>query len=503
MRRLFIFLTMTVLLLTGCKKEESNVVQSIQFTNVDNGRLTLLEGENFRVRYTVEPASLQETAVLEWTSSNEEVATVKNGRISALFPGKADITASCGKASATVRIEVEQLEVTAFQIQSKASGFVGREIPIEVTEIEPSEASAASITWSVKPEDLAYAYVSEGQLYVKGRKPGTGTLIGEGEGVTKECSLEFKEYVAVEEVSLTPSGPIKLGYGEKVAVKCVVTPATASLPEVSWNVQPENLFDDVTINGTTLTLSAGSKEGEATVTATADGRSVSTRVTIIRPPVTGITYTGWKSHLSLQDGKFGNPSSFQIVARTLPEGTDAPITYASLDPTVATVSEDGLVTAKGHGVAYIKMTAEDYTAYRTVYVCDSNAFSWVVEFDKNWDRSEWVSGSGTMHSSTGYWRFRVYDRKSKVKAPNGDEEIHFDFVQVNWLYSTWFDTGYNSLPSKLQWSMNLTDGYHEFSFRAKDGQTYNGPVTLRFTYGPSDSETVVGPAITVYVSNVN
>ena len=493
---------MTVLLLTGCKKEESNVVQSIQFTNVENGRLTLLEGENFRVRYTVEPASLQETAVLEWISSNEEVATVKNGRISALFPGKADITASCGKASATVRIEVEQQEVTAFQIQSKVSGFVGREIPIEVTEIEPSEASAASITWSVKPEDLAYAYVSEGQLYVKGRKPGTGTLIGEGKGVTKESSLEFKEYVAVEEVSLTPSGPIKLGYSEKVTVKCVVTPATASLPEVSWNVQPENLFDEVTINGTTLTLYAGSKEGEATVTATADGRSVSTRVTIIRPPVNNIGITGWKSHLSLQDGKFGNPSSFQIVARSLPEGTDAPITYASSDPAVATVSEDGLVTAKGHGVAYIKMTAEDYTEYRTVYVCDSNAFSWVVEY-RDYDNQSWVSGSGIKHSSTGYWKFRVYDRKSKVKAPNGDEEIHFDFIQVNWLYTTWFDTGYNSLPSKLQWAMNLTDGYQEFCFRAKDGETYNGPVTLRFYYGPSGSETVVGPAITVYVSNVN
>ena len=149
------------------------------------------------------------------------------------------------------------------------------------------------------------------------------------------------------------------------------------------------------------------------------------------------------------------------------------------------------------------MTAEDYTEYRTVYVCDSNAFSWVVEFDKNGDKSEWVSGSGTMHSSRGIWRFRVYDRKSKVMAPNGDEEIHFDFIQVNWLYSTWIHTSYNSLPSKLQWAMNLTDGYQEFCFRAKDGETYNGPVTLRFYYGPSGSETVVGPAITVYVSNVN
>ena len=48
-------MTMMVLLLAGCQKEESNVVQSIRFTNVENGKLTMLAGESFRVKYTVEP----------------------------------------------------------------------------------------------------------------------------------------------------------------------------------------------------------------------------------------------------------------------------------------------------------------------------------------------------------------------------------------------------------------------------------------------------------------
>ena len=49
---------MTVLLLTGCKKEDSNVVQSIQFTNVENGRLTMLIGEDFRVKLTFSKTNL-------------------------------------------------------------------------------------------------------------------------------------------------------------------------------------------------------------------------------------------------------------------------------------------------------------------------------------------------------------------------------------------------------------------------------------------------------------
>ena len=99
-------MTTVAVLLAGCKKEDPDVVQSIKFTNVDNGRLTLLVGEDFRVKYTVEPASLQETAVLEWTSSKEDVASVRNGRISANEEGKATITATCGNATATISVEV-------------------------------------------------------------------------------------------------------------------------------------------------------------------------------------------------------------------------------------------------------------------------------------------------------------------------------------------------------------------------------------------------------------
>ncbi len=498
MKRLFTIMTTVAVLLAGCKKEDSGVVQSIKFTNVDSKRLTLVEGETFRVKYTVEPEELLETAVLEWTSSDEEVASVKNGRVKALCPGRAEVTASCGKATASFNIEVVPIEVTAFELQSSASGFVGKDIPIEVTGIEPSDASAASIKWSVDPEGLAYVSVSEGQLYLTGYKPGKGVLIGEGVGVTKQCSLELLEYISVENLSLTPAGPIELGYSESITIKGVVSPSDASIPEVNWEVNaPKNLFSDVTISGAILKLTAGSEEGQATIIASADGKSVSTRVTVKRPPVNGIAVYDFEKHLSLPDGQYGNPSSFQILAETRPEGTDAEITYASTDPSVATVSADGIVTAKSHGVTYITMSAENHTSYQPVYVINPNAISWVVEYWDS-DNQSWESGSGTKHSSNGYFRFRAYDSKSKVKDPDGNEKIHFDFIQVNWLYDTWVDTHYNKLPTKLQWAMEDTEDY-EFRFKVKSGETYTGSVTLYFTYG--NNNVVIGPPVTVYVSN--
>ena len=117
MKRLVFLSLMTALVaLAGCKKENANVVQSILFTNVENGKLTMIAGESFRVKYTVEPAALRETAVLEWSSSKEDVASVRNGRISANEEGKATITATCGNATATIAVEVESVDVTAFDI---------------------------------------------------------------------------------------------------------------------------------------------------------------------------------------------------------------------------------------------------------------------------------------------------------------------------------------------------------------------------------------------------
>jgi hypothetical protein len=496
-RRRFFALVATLFFgLVSCQKEAPKV-QEIQFTNVKNGKLTLSEGESFRVKYAVVPQELSESAVLQWKSSDEEVAKVRNGRISALCPGKTTITAQCDNAKAIISLEVNPISVTAFQLQSSVSGFVGQDLPVEVSNIEPSEASAASIDWNVTPADLADVFVEAGELYVRGRKAGTGVLTGTGEDVTKKCNLSFVQYVPVESLSLNASNPIVLGYSEVKTIQCTVSPAGASSAEVSWKVEdPNDVLADVVENGASLKITAGIKEGEATITASADGKSVSAKVRVQRPPVTGISVNLWKSRLSMVDGKNGNPSSFTFSATTLPEGTNAPITYSSSNPSVVSVSANGVVTAKGHGVAYITMKADNYSTYRKIYVHDNDKFSWVVEYlDAN---GKWVSGSGTKYSSSGYFTFRAYDPKSKVVNPDGKEEIHFDFININSLYDTWVNTSANTLPSQLQWAMGGTEDY-EFCFQIKSGQTYAGNVTVKFTYGSTGTQ--IGPAITVSVSN--
>ena len=82
MRRLFIFLTMTVLLLTGCKKEDVvGGIDSIVFTGAPTGEVTMTVGTSMMLVYAIYPVEAMKSAKLEWSSSNEDIVSVMQGMV--------------------------------------------------------------------------------------------------------------------------------------------------------------------------------------------------------------------------------------------------------------------------------------------------------------------------------------------------------------------------------------------------------------------------------------
>ena len=375
-------MTTVAVLLAGCKKEEPDVVQSIEFTNVDNGRLTLLVGEDFRVKYTVEPASLQETAVLEWTSSKEDVASVRNGRISANEEGKATITATCGNATATISVEVESVDVTDFKLPSSVSGYVGAPIKVDVTGIEPEGASVTSITWTMSDESVATCHVDGGDLYVTGVKQGTTKLIGEGLDVKRECTVTVREYVPVQSVSVT-LGKSSIGATSSTSVSLSVLPSNASVKDVRWTVSPSSYaeFDE-----SSMTITAGTNPGTVTITATAvnDNVSGSAELTITPPSIEGIKVKGPAAFpyvfISPDGSVTGYPKTVQLTAEITPAvaANGRKVTWKSFDTSRATVDENGLVTAKGHGAVMIQAECDGFKAYRVVQSWRRSDVTWLA-----------------------------------------------------------------------------------------------------------------------------
>ena len=96
-------------------------VESITLDS-NEGKLTV--GNSHTIKATVAPEEVAAKTTIEWSSSNEKVATVdSNGKVTAVSSGNATITATAGEVSANYEVTVEQpKKVTTSNKTYKNSG---------------------------------------------------------------------------------------------------------------------------------------------------------------------------------------------------------------------------------------------------------------------------------------------------------------------------------------------------------------------------------------------
>lgn len=174
--RLGAAITAAALLIPGCRKNEKNdfTVTEIIIVNPDSRYLDMTQGDGALIQYDVVPSEALTTAVLEWSSDNESVATVMNGYVSAYAPGNATITAKCGNAEATVTVSVKPVPVTSFTVPETLFLYTGYETVLEMT-IEPEKANASSLDWEYDSEYLSMSF-NEGKAVFTGLKKGNTAI---------------------------------------------------------------------------------------------------------------------------------------------------------------------------------------------------------------------------------------------------------------------------------------------------------------------------------------
>ena len=427
--------------------QEPIAVESIEFVDLDveNVELEIGDTYTFTVAITPEDADNQE---IIWTVDDEEVIAIEDAKggltctVTALAAGEATLTATSADneeatVSATITVnEPEPIEADAtFTVTAPETVAPGEEFNVEVS--ITGEYAAHTLTYffdydadafefqsktngevlnAISADDNnmvmfntatpgrfrlgivcgADAFTAEGVLF-------TATFIANEDAAedvyTFTNEVETFSYVSVggptvdvpfetvdAEVEITTEEPepeiipvasitidpetVELEIGETAEFTATVLPEDATNQEVVWSIEPETVAT-IDENGVVTAVAAG----EATVTVTsADNPEIFAEATVTvtegeEPEPEVIAVTGVEITPAQAGLIVGETTTF--TANVMPENATNQEVVWSIEPTtVATIDEDGVVTAVAPGTATVTVTTVDgeFEATATVTV---------------------------------------------------------------------------------------------------------------------------------------
>lgn len=182
----------------SCKKEKggSSELREIVITHPENVTMTIIQGESELIKYSTVPAEAEYEVALEWTSDDENVATVKNGRVKAHAPGTTTVHAKYESVSASVKVTVTAVPVTSFTVPSSMSAYLDMPTPVRLT-VQPENANAASLQWDTDNPDIAYVEVNQGVAYIKAAKEGSCTISAYAENISTTRKIKVTVYPTI------------------------------------------------------------------------------------------------------------------------------------------------------------------------------------------------------------------------------------------------------------------------------------------------------------------
>lgn len=306
-------------------------------------------------------------STIKWEILDKEIAkyTIEKDYllIEGLKEGSTKIIGKCDTIERVCNIMVEYFEVEGISISADVSEtYVGGSIKLQPI-FTPANASNQSLTWEVVSGEECISF-NEKTLEVKALKEGIATIKATTyNGISDEIEVVIMG-TGVAKIELThKDSEIYENLTTEVTAK--ILPSIADTAKLTWSIECSS-YDGgyTTITPSEDTHSAIVKSyvsGEITVRATAaNGVTGECKINVIKPVLTSLTLkeiTTEKSRIS-PDGSFGiNSKTLQLEYSYTPNIEGLRLYFSSLNSSVASVDKNGLVTAKGHGVAPIVVTA--------------------------------------------------------------------------------------------------------------------------------------------------
>ncbi|WP_337779859.1 Ig-like domain-containing protein [Prevotellamassilia timonensis] len=271
---------------------EMTVWQPVTSVSLDKHECSMKIGETTTLRTSILPNDA-DNKDLVWRSSNESVATVENGVVTAHASGKARVRVTPADGSD----HFDDCEITVFQ-------------PVIGVNVEPRTLTLKSIgatkqlTADVLPENadnrnVKWSSVNTSVCFVMDN--GTVVAVSEGSSVVTATTVDggFTDFcVVIVKLPVDDKRPVTgirleqnsvtlSKIGETVKLKATVLPADADNPNIQWESSDRTVC--LVINdGTVVAIGAGS----AIITATTEDGGFSAQcVVVVKSAPTAITET--------------------------------------------------------------------------------------------------------------------------------------------------------------------------------------------------------------------
>ena len=359
--------TATVTAQAGDKKATCSItVEATPVTSVtlDRTSASLNVNESITLTATVKPDDATDKTVT-WTSSNENVATVTDGVVTALNIGTATVSAKAGDITAVCDVTVEPTPVTEITLNKTSATLTeGDEITLTAT-VKPDNATNKNFTWS--SSDPSVASVADGK--VKALKAGTTTIsaVTEDGNKTATCDITVVEPPKAESLTLSRNsfaGFIYRDHSGFYSVSVSASPSNA-VTEYEWSSSDTRV---ATVAGYGNSANIYTEDyGKSTISVIDKRSGLSASLTI----QTAVENFTWKE--STSDTMYG----FPMITIYVGEGHKLRCSYSPASatkvfsdlkqfvfyepyvvdkPSCISISEDGVVTGLKTGIVGIKPT---------------------------------------------------------------------------------------------------------------------------------------------------
>ena len=324
---------------TTCAVTVGVPLKGISFENNITEK-TLNRTEQFTLEVVFNPTDTDVDKTIKWSSTDTSVATVVDGVVTAVGDGETVITATASNGmTATCKVKVI-IPLNSISIKENTSILCGGTEKLEVTYNPEDTTDDKTISWTSDNEELATVSTD---VKVTAKGVGTANITATtSKGLEATCKVTVLpvelESIIIKEQNIT----INKGQSQDLTIVYVPENATED-KEITWSSENDEI---VSVNEDGKITAH--KVGKVTITATAENGKQATTIVDVKSPLESISLNETEKQLNK-----GETLQLNVIFNPDDTTDDKTITWTSTDNTVASV-ENGLVTAKSAGTAYIK-----------------------------------------------------------------------------------------------------------------------------------------------------